>query len=61
MLKTIFSRIFIKSCYLSKNKFEDRDLYHFDTTATDTSLVKNVFGSIQEIILNKLLASQGFE
>ena len=46
---------------MSKNKYKTRDIYSFETTATDTELVRNVFSAIQEIILNKLLESQGFE
>jgi hypothetical protein len=41
--------------------YPDRDIYDFETTATDTDLVKKVFGVIQDIILNRLLSSQGFE
>jgi len=52
---------FIKQSYLSKNKFPSREIYDFETTATDTNLVKNIFAVIQDIILSKLLASQGFE
>ena len=43
------------------NKNPNRDIYSFETTATDTQLVKNIFGAINEIILNKILSSQGFE
>jgi len=52
---------FIKRRFLSKNKFPDRDIYNFETTATDTNLVKNIFGAISEIILNKMLSNAGFE
>ena len=43
------------------NKNPARDIYSFETTATDTHLVKIIFGSISEIILNKILSKQGFE
>jgi len=53
---------FIKRRYLNKNKYQDqREIYHFETTATDTDLVRNVFGAIQDIILSRMLRSQGFE
>eukprot|EP00092_Neocalanus_flemingeri_P037524 GFUD01040858.1.p1 GENE.GFUD01040858.1~~GFUD01040858.1.p1 ORF type:complete len:365 (-),score=98.47 GFUD01040858.1:158-1252(-) len=52
---------FIKRRFLSKNKFPDRDIYNFETTATDTNLVKNIFAAISEIILNKMLSDAGFE
>ena len=43
------------------NKNTGRDIYSFETTATDTRLVKNVFGAISEIIINKILSKAGFE
>jgi len=52
---------YIKRQYLKKNKNPNRDIYDFATTATDTDLVKNVFGVIQDIILSRMLESQGFE
>eukprot|EP00092_Neocalanus_flemingeri_P090086 GFUD01114076.1.p1 GENE.GFUD01114076.1~~GFUD01114076.1.p1 ORF type:complete len:170 (-),score=34.57 GFUD01114076.1:87-596(-) len=52
---------FIKRKFLSKNKFPDRDIYNFETTATDTNLVKNIFAAISEIILNKMITDAGFE
>ena len=58
--KTFFSE-YIKRQYLKKNKNPNRDIYDFATTATDTDLVKNVFGVIQDIILSRMLESQGFE
>jgi hypothetical protein len=54
-------RKFIKKKFLSKNQFPERDIYSFETTATDTNLVKNIFGAISEIILNKMLSNAGFE
>ena len=59
--KLYFFRSFIKKKFLRKNKFPDRDIYSFETTATDTDLVKNIFGAISEIILNKMLSNAGFE
>ena len=58
--RTFFSE-YIKRQYLKKNKNPNRDIYDFATTATDTDLVKNVFGVIQDIILSRMLESQGFE
>lgn len=43
------------------NKNTERDIYSFETTATDTRLVKNIFGAISEIIINKILSKAGFE
>ena len=54
-------REYIKRQYLKKNKHPNRDIYDFATTATDTDLVKNIFGVIQDIILSRMLESQGFE
>ena len=54
-------REYIKRQYLKKNKHRNRDMYDFATTATDTDLVKNIFGVIQDIILSRMLESQGFE
>jgi len=52
---------YIKRQYLKRNKEPNRDVYDFATTATDTDLVKNIFGVIQDIILSRMLESQGFE
>jgi len=52
---------YIKRQYLKRNKQPNRDVYDFATTATDTDLVKNIFGVIQDIILSRMLQSQGFE
>jgi len=52
---------FLKRKYLRMNKNLSRDIYSFETTATDTNLVKIIFGSISEIILNKILSKAGFE
>jgi len=52
---------FLKDKYLRKNRNKNRQIYHFETTATDTSLVKNIFNAITEIILNKMLIDAGFE
>jgi len=52
---------FLKRKYLRMNKNSSRDIYSFETTATDTNLVKIIFGSISEIILNKILSKAGFE
>jgi len=39
---------------------KDREIYDYLTTATDTTLVKNLFATIQDIILRKLLDQAGF-
>jgi len=36
-----------------------RELYPFETTATDTDLVKNVFNTINQVILEKLIDAVG--
>ena len=54
-------RNFLKDKYLRKNRNKNRQIYNFETTATDTSLVKNIFNAITEIILNKMLIDAGFE
>ena len=51
----------MKRKYLRMNKNTGRDIYSFETTATDTSLVKNIFRAISEIILNKIMSNAGFE
>ena len=45
-------REFMKRKFLMKNKSPDRDIYSFETTATDTNLVRNIFGAVTEIILS---------
>jgi len=54
---------FIKFRFLSLNKSNNlgREIYAYQTTATDTNLVKNLFNTIQEIILAKILQSTGFQ
>ena len=37
----------------------DRGKYVFETTATDTNLVKSVFGAVQNIILKQILEVAG--
>ena len=61
IINICYDRNFLKDKYLKKNKNKNRQVYHFETTATDTSLVKNIFNAITEIILNKMLIEAGFE
>jgi len=35
------------------------DIHPFETTATDTDLIKSLFDSIKEIVLKKLLDAHG--
>jgi len=51
---------FISHRFLSQNKNEKRDVFSYPTTATDTDLVKNLFETVKEIIMNKILAQTGF-
>lgn len=52
---------FIKNKYLEADNNPKRDVYTFFTTATDTDLVKNVFNSVTDIILNKIINNHGFK
>jgi len=53
---------FIRGRFLMQNAStsKDREIYDYLTTATDTTLVKNLFATIQDIILRKLLDQAGF-
>jgi len=53
---------YIRRRFLSQDKNSlKREIYPYQTTATDTNLVKNLFNTIQEIILAKILQSTGFQ
>jgi len=52
---------FIKFRFLNQNTNERREIYPYETTATDTNLVKNVFATIREIIMSKILQQTGFQ
>jgi len=52
---------FIRYRFLNQNKNERREIYPYETTATDTNLVKNLFNTIKEIILAKILQQTGFQ
>lgn len=53
---------YIRFRFLSQDtNSEKREIYPYQTTATDTNLVKNLFNTIQEIILAKILQSTGFQ
>jgi len=39
---------------------KDRELYDFVTTATDTGLVRKILDSVNDIIVNKIMAGTGF-
>ena len=55
-------RTYIRFRFLSQDtNSEKREIYPYQTTATDTNLVKNLFSTIQEIILAKILQSTGFQ
>ena len=61
IINICYDRNFLKEKYMRKNRRKERDVYSFETTATDTTLVKNIFRAITEIILNKILIDAGFE
>jgi len=50
---------FIAQQFLQHNTATDREVHHFDTTATDTNLVRNVFDSVKQIIMAKTMADIG--
>jgi len=50
---------FIIQQFLQHNKATDREVHHFDTTATDTNLVRNVFDSVKQIIMVNILGDIG--
>eukprot|EP00092_Neocalanus_flemingeri_P025831 GFUD01027997.1.p1 GENE.GFUD01027997.1~~GFUD01027997.1.p1 ORF type:complete len:365 (-),score=75.22 GFUD01027997.1:789-1883(-) len=49
----------IKMKFLGHDLSRDRGKYTFETTATDTNIVKNVFGTVQNIILKQILEVAG--
>ena len=49
----------IKTKFLGHDLSRDRGKYVFETTATDTNLVKNIFGTVQNIILKQILEVAG--
>lgn len=53
---------YIKLQFLKENdKYPKRDIYPYETTATDTDLVKNIFNTIKEIIMTNILRNTGFQ
>jgi len=50
---------FIKNKFFARDLSRDRGKYMFETTATDTNLVKHVFGTVQNIILKQILEVTG--
>ena len=62
----LICRQFIKDQFIGhdKNKEEkgkqDR-IYTFETTATDTNLVKNIFGTVKDIIMKINFAESGLQ
>ena len=49
------SRNFIRDKFKATNLNKERNIYPYNTTATDTSLVKNVMGAVQTIIFRAIL------
>jgi len=50
---------FIKNKFIANDLSRHRGKYLFETTATDTNLVKNVFDTVQNIILKQILEVTG--
>jgi len=48
---------FIEEKFTSQNANKNRSIYSYNTTATDTNLVKNVMGAVQTIIFQQILAN----
>lgn len=47
---------FLKEKFLAHNKSKSRTIKCFETTATNTDLVKNILVSVQEIIIQEILS-----
>lgn len=52
---------FVIQKFMRHNKTKNRDVHPFTTTATDTDLVKKVFSTVKEIIINKILGGTGLK
>merc|ERR1711874_788879 len=50
---------FIRNKFLSHNKNRSREIYTFETTATNTELVKNILVSVQGIVIMQILDHAG--
>lgn len=48
-------RDFLKKKFLAHDGSKGRMTYSFDTTATDTNLVKNILRTVQNIVLEALI------
>ena len=55
---TVFSE-FIQKKFWTRDDTPKRKKYFFETTATDTGLVKNVFDAVKTIILENILEDVG--
>lgn len=51
---------FIRNKFLSQGNNKDREIFDFVTTATDTHLVRAILDSVNDIIINKIIAQSGF-
>lgn len=47
--------------FLCQDNNPDREIFPFNTTATDTTLITNVISSIRDIIMQKILKQTGFD
>ena len=51
----LYFRDFLKKKFLAHDGSKGRMTYSFDTTATDTNLVKNILRTVQNIVLEALI------
>lgn len=62
----LICRQFIKDQFIGHDKKKEKKgkqdrIYTFETTATDTNLVKNIFGTVKDIIMKINFAESGLE
>ena len=50
---------FLRNKFLGHEENDLRSKYDFKTTATDTTLVRNVLDSVQTIVINQILEDLG--
>ena len=55
-----FSRNFIQQRFKSQDKTKNREITTFETTATDTDLVRNVLDTVKSNLLRAIMKDMGF-
>ena len=55
-----FFRTFIQNRFKSQDKTKNREITTFETTATDTDLVRNVLATVKRNILKAIMKDMGF-